>query len=176
MEDQDKQVMQLLQSQSDVAPTTPTASQAEAETPPMGAPMSTPEPKEGEKAAAKINVQMAMELLQQSLPAFGSDSEEGRAIMKIVKDISKQFGEREAKTKELIPAEIIQMMQTLPQATCDPTSDASSTRRATCNANFRSMTWTCSNPVAHLLSVLLWITRRTMDRSPTRLAFLKWAV
>ena len=116
MEDQDKSVMQLLQSQSDIAPTTPSASQADAETPPMGAPMSTPEPKEGEKAAAKINVQMAMELLQQSLPAFGSDSEEGKAIMKIVKDISKQFGEREAKTKELIPAEIIQMMQTLPQA------------------------------------------------------------
>ena len=116
MEDQDKQVMQLLQSQSDIAPTTPSSSEAGADTPPMGAPMSTPEPKEGEKAAAKINVQMAMELLQQSLPAFGSDTEEGKAIMKIVKEISKSFGTREAQTKELIPAEIIQMMQTLPQA------------------------------------------------------------
>ena len=109
MEDQDMQVMQLLQSQSDLAPTTPTSSEADSVTPPMGAPMSTPEPKEGEKAAAKINVQMAMELLQQSLPAFGSDTEEGKAIMKIVKEISKSFGTREAQTKELIPSEIIQM-------------------------------------------------------------------
>jgi hypothetical protein len=78
--------------------------------------MSTPEPKEGEKAAARINIQMAMDLLQQSLPALGSDSEEGAAIMKVVKELTKAFGEREAKSKELVPAEIMQLMQTLPQA------------------------------------------------------------
>lgn len=116
MEDQDAKVMQLMQADSGAAPITPPSSLAEAETPPMGAPMSSPEPKEGDKMAARVNVQMAMDLLQQSLPAFGAESDEGKAIMTVVKNLTKSFGERENKVKELIPAEIIQMMQTLPQA------------------------------------------------------------
>ena len=116
MEDKDKQVMALLQKDANAAPLTPPSSVAEADTPPTGAPMSTPEPKEGEKMAAMVNVQIAMDLLQQSLPAFGSESKEGQDIMKVIKELTKQFGDRETKTKELIPAEIIQMMQTLPQA------------------------------------------------------------
>ena len=116
MDGQDKKVMDLLQADANAAPVTPPSSLAESETPPTGAPMSTPQPKEGERLAAKVNVQMAMDLLQQSLPAFGAESEEGKAIMSVVKNLSKSFGEREAKTRELIPAEIIQMMQTLPQA------------------------------------------------------------
>ena len=116
MDEQDAKVMQLMQADANAAPLTPPSSLAEAETPPTGAPMSTPEPKEGDKLAARVNVQMAMDLLQQSLPAFGSDSDEGKAIMGVVKNLTKSFGERENKAKELIPAEIIQMMQTLPQA------------------------------------------------------------
>lgn len=118
MDGKDKQVMDLMRSQAaGGSPTeTPPSALAEAETPPMGAPMSTPEPKEGEKASARINVQMAMDLLQQSLPALGAESEEGQAIMKVVRDLTKSFGERESKSKELVPAEIMQLMQTLPQA------------------------------------------------------------
>jgi len=110
--------MKLMETErgGEATPTTPPSSLADAETPPIGSPMSTPEPKEGEKAAARINIQMAMDLLQQSLPALGSDSEEGAAIMKVVKELTKAFGEREAKSKELVPAEIMQLMQTLPQA------------------------------------------------------------
>jgi hypothetical protein len=48
------------------------------EPPPMASPMSTPEPKMGNKEAALINISMAIDLLEQSLPAFGSVSEEGR--------------------------------------------------------------------------------------------------
>jgi hypothetical protein len=78
--------------------------------------MSTPEPKAGNKEGARINVQMAMDLLQQSLPAFGSDSEEGKAILEIMKKLGTAFGAREAQTRELVPAEILQMISTLPQA------------------------------------------------------------
>lgn len=116
MDGQDAKVMELLQADANAAPTTPPSSLAEAQTPPTGSPMSTPEPKEGEKLSAMVNVQIAMDLLQQSLPAFGSDSEEGKEVMKVIKSLSSKFGERESKTKELVPAEIIQMMQTLPQA------------------------------------------------------------
>ena len=85
-------------------------------TPPMSSPMSTPEPKMGSKAAANINIQMAMDLLEQSLPALGSESEEGQQIMKSLASLHKMFGKREAKNRELMPAEILQMIQTLPQA------------------------------------------------------------
>jgi len=84
--------------------------------PPMASPMSTPEPKMGSKAAANINIQMAMDLLEQSLPALGSESEEGQQIMKSLTSLHKVFGKREAKNRELMPAEILQMIQTLPQA------------------------------------------------------------
>ena len=84
--------------------------------PPMASPMSTPEPKMGSKSAANINIQMAMDLLEQSLPALGSESEEGQQIMKSLTSLHKVFGKREAKNRELMPAEILQMMQTLPQA------------------------------------------------------------
>ena len=87
-----------------------------AETPPMASPMLTPEDKKGDQASAKINVQMAMDLMQQALPAFGSESEEGKRILQVLGSLARVFGETEAKTKELIPAEIIQMIQSLPQA------------------------------------------------------------
>jgi hypothetical protein len=86
------------------------------ETPPMASPMSTPEPKMGSKEGAMINIQMALDLLQQSLPAIGSESKEGMELTKVIGSLSKAFGKREAKTRELIPAEIMQMIQSLPQA------------------------------------------------------------
>ncbi len=49
----------------------PPGAMSDAETPPMASPMSTPEPKMGSKEAAMINLGMAMDLLEQSLPAFG---------------------------------------------------------------------------------------------------------
>lgn len=85
-------------------------------TPPVPAPMATPEPKEGLRQAAMVNVQMAIDLLTQSLPALGSTSDEGDAVLNAVKTLSKRFGKSESKTKELIPAEILQMIKTLPQA------------------------------------------------------------
>ena len=84
-------------------------------TPPMGSAMSTPEPKLGSKEAAHINIQMALDLMEQSLPALGSESEEGQNIMKALSSLHKVFGKRESKNRELIPAEILQMIQTLPQ-------------------------------------------------------------
>ena len=89
---------------------------ADSGVPPMASPMSTPEPKMGSKAAANINIQMAMDLLEQSLPALGSETPEGQQIMKSLGSLHKMFGKREAKNRELMPAEIMQMMQTLPQA------------------------------------------------------------
>ena len=97
------------------APTPPPSMQEET-TAPMASPMSTPEPQKGEQEQAKLNIMMALDMLQQALGVFGMESEEGKMLERVVMDITKQFGEREAKTRELMPAEIMNLIQTLPQA------------------------------------------------------------
>ena len=94
----------------------PGANMSDAEVPPVASPMTTPEPKMGSKEAAKINLGMAQDLLEQSLPALGSDSEEGRAALSAISAINKVLGSKKGKVNELQQSEILQMLQTLPQA------------------------------------------------------------
>jgi len=94
----------------------PAGSMSDAETPPMASPMSTPEPKMGSKEAALINISMAMDLLEQSLPALGSESAEGQKALNAIRQLSGLIGPRKGKTNELQQSEILQMLQTLPQA------------------------------------------------------------
>jgi len=117
------QLMQMIKSQRDGAtpggmPEAPENPQGMSENsaPPMGSPMSTPEPKMGNREAAMINLSMAQDLLEQALPAVGSDSEEGRSILNAIGTINKVIGPKKSKTNELQPTEIMQMLQTLPQA------------------------------------------------------------
>jgi len=116
-------LMEMIKSQRDGA--TPQGVPAAPETPtgmsdnsalPMGSPMSTPEPKMGNREAAMINLSMAQDLLEQALPAVGSDSDEGRSILNAIGVINKVIGPKKSKTNELQPTEIMQMLQTLPQA------------------------------------------------------------
>jgi len=120
MADANESVMSLIRGSAGATPPAPASpsvpTEQQSEAPPMASPMSTPEPKAGNKEGARVNVQMAMDLLQQSLPAFGSDSAEGKAILEIMKKLGSAFGAREAQTRELVPAEILQMISTLPQA------------------------------------------------------------
>lgn len=94
----------------------PPDAMSDSETPPMASPMSTPEPKMGSKEAAMINLGMAQDLLEQSLPAIGSDTDAGRAILAAIGAINKTLGPRKNKTNELQQSEILQMLQALPQA------------------------------------------------------------
>jgi len=90
--------------------------QSDGMSPPMASPMSTPEPKMGSKEAAMINIGMAMDLLEQSLPALGSESEEGQKALTAIRNLTSVLGPRKNKTNELQQSEILQMLQTLPQA------------------------------------------------------------
>lgn len=83
---------------------------------PGGAPMTTPQPAAGEKQNAMVNVTIAMDLLEQVLPALGSESEEGQTILGVLSKLSSKFGHTRAKSQELVPAELMQLMQSLPQA------------------------------------------------------------
>jgi len=89
---------------------------SDASAPPSSAPMSTPEPKMGNREGAMVNVSMAMDLLEQSLPAFGSESDEGRKILTAIRTMTDIIGPKKQKTGELQNAEILQLLQNLPQA------------------------------------------------------------
>lgn len=88
----------------------------DAETPPIAAPMSTPEPKMGSREAAMINIGMAMDLLEQSIPALGPESEEAKKTLDAIRNLTGVLGPRKGQTNELQQAEILQMLQSLPQA------------------------------------------------------------
>jgi hypothetical protein len=92
------------------SPQTPSGDPSSA---PNGAPMSTEQPKEGDKLNAKTQVTVAMSMLEQALMALGSHSEEGRVVMESLMKLSKYFHKEE--TNELVPAQLMSMMQSMPQ-------------------------------------------------------------
>jgi hypothetical protein len=70
----------------------------------------------GSKEGAMINIGKAVDLLEQSLPAFGSESPEGQKALAAIRQLSGLMGSRKNRTNELQQSEILQMLQTLPQA------------------------------------------------------------
>jgi hypothetical protein len=78
--------------------------------------MSTPEPKMGTREAALINVGMAMDLIEQSLPAIGSETADGQKLVAALRSLTGAMGPRRQKVGELQNAEILQLLQNLPQA------------------------------------------------------------
>ena len=92
------------------------AGMSDQSTAPMSAPMTTPEPKLGNREGALINLSMAMDLIEQALPSLGSESEEGQKALAAIRSLTGVLGQRKSKTRELQQSEIIQMLQNLPQA------------------------------------------------------------
>lgn len=72
--------------------------------------MMTPQPPEGERESARLDVLMAVKMLEKSLAAFGSTTDDGKAVLKAIKGLSQAFGQQEGKTEELMPAEIKQLL------------------------------------------------------------------
>lgn len=117
-----EEMMKMIASQRDQATpggmveTTEETVMSDATTPPMAAPMSTPEPKMGTKESAMLNLSMAMDLLNQSLPGIGVNSAEGKRVLDAIRVITGILGPDKERTDELQPTEILNMLQTLPQA------------------------------------------------------------
>lgn len=84
--------------------------------PPMPMPMSTPEPKEGVREAALVNISMALDLIEQALPALGSESMEGKKALSALANLTSVLGPKKQRAGELQNAEILQLLQNLPQA------------------------------------------------------------
>lgn len=81
---------------------------------PAGTPASTPQQNEGERMQAHARVQMGMSLLEQALVAFGSGSEEGKAVLASLKALSGKFGSDREKGRELIPSEVMNLVGGMP--------------------------------------------------------------
>jgi hypothetical protein len=75
--------------------------------------MSGPQDKKGLKAAAATNVHIAVNMLEEALPAFGSESSEGGKILAALKSLSSLVSKRDS--SDLVPAEILQMVRRMPQ-------------------------------------------------------------
>ena len=95
-------------------PTSP--NQEGLEVAPSGSPLQGAREKKGKQASANIKIQMALDMLQAALPAYDNESKEGQQILQTIEGLSKVFGAQEAKTREFMPAEILAMIQSLPQA------------------------------------------------------------
>jgi hypothetical protein len=78
--------------------------------------MSTPEPKMGNREGAMVNLGLAMDLIQQALPALGSNSPEGAKVLSALRTLTGVIGGKKESVDELKQSEILQMLQTLPQA------------------------------------------------------------
>lgn len=80
---------------------------------PSAAPMMAPQPKQGNEAGARADVQVIIKKLTQTLQTFHPGSKEGDAVMKALSTLTKGFGETAGKDKELMPAEIMQAISGL---------------------------------------------------------------
>jgi hypothetical protein len=75
--------------------------------------MMTPQAPAGEQEGAKADVLMAQKMLERALPKFGSGDKRGKAILKSIASLAREFGKEEGQTEELMPAEIKQLLQGL---------------------------------------------------------------
>ena len=87
---------------------------------PTGAPMTTPQVPEGKVQAGTIAVGLAMDLLENSLPQFGSETPEGKAVLQCLTTLTKSFGQVRDSGKPMIPAEIKQLMMASQQSSMTP--------------------------------------------------------
>lgn len=110
--------MQMMRNQRGPQQPSPMDSEASATdmTPPMSAPMSTPEPKMGNREGAMVNLGLAMDLIQQALPALGSSSPEGVKVLSALRTLTGVISNKRESIDELKQSEILQMLQALPQA------------------------------------------------------------
>ena len=80
---------------------------------PSASPMMTPQPKGGNEAGARADIQVIMKKLTMALQAFNPGTDQGDAILKALTTLGKAFGETAGKDSELMPAEIAQAVSGL---------------------------------------------------------------
>lgn len=83
--------------------------------PPAEAPMMAPQQAGGDEAMADVNVNLAMQVLSNTIAMYAPGSAKAVAVIDVLKRLSKDFGEKDKGSKDLMPAEIQQLLSSLPQ-------------------------------------------------------------
>ncbi len=81
---------------------------------PSGSPMAQPSANDGAKQMGAVNVESAMQMLEQALPALSSNSEEGKAVLEALSKLSKHFNRQ--KSKDLVPAQLMELARAQKQS------------------------------------------------------------
>lgn len=82
---------------------------------PVGSPMTSPQGNDGIQQAALVDISMALDLLEKSMAAFGTETMEGQALHKALGTLVKQFGQKRESGQQLQGAELQQLMQSMGQ-------------------------------------------------------------
>lgn len=73
----------------------------------MASPMAQPSPNEGGRQMGMVNVESAMQMLEQAIAELGSNTEEGKAVLEALTKLAKHFNRPQA--AELVPAQVIEL-------------------------------------------------------------------
>lgn len=73
--------------------------------------MLTPQKQAGKENQGKVKVQIAIHALSLAMIDVGPATPEGSAILEAIQKLVKKFGKTEDSSKQLVPAEIQQIMQ-----------------------------------------------------------------
>lgn len=76
--------------------------------------MAQPTPNDGAKQMGSVNVEGAMQMLEQALPSLGSNTPEGAAVLDALSKLSKHFNR--GKSKELVPAQLMELARAQKQS------------------------------------------------------------
>ena len=74
---------------------------------PVAAPMAQPTPNDGARQMGMVNVESAMQMLEQAIASLGSNTEEGKAVLEALTKLSKHFNRPQA--AELVPAQVLEL-------------------------------------------------------------------
>ena len=73
--------------------------------------MLAPQKAVGKQQSGRVKVQVAIHALMLAAAEVGPMSSEGKTILEAITKLTKQFGKNEDQPKQLVPAEIAQIMQ-----------------------------------------------------------------
>lgn len=75
--------------------------------------MMKPQVPKGSNEGAKADVMVATKVLMKAATTFGPMSQEGKAVLKAIMLLQKEFGQDDSATQEKMPAEIAQLLGAL---------------------------------------------------------------
>lgn len=68
--------------------------------------MMQPQKAPGDQAMADVNMKLCMDMMTNTLPMYGSDSQKGQVVLDVLRKLSKEFGQKMGEAKQLTPMEI----------------------------------------------------------------------